>query len=261
MRRYAELPENWEELTEKQATFFFKNFYYKVLTGKWNFQQLLQMFCDSILGKKRYVRKTKSEYYADLINQCVYQLDWMFKRNKENIIELDFDTIHNHFSKIKGMVGPDISELSFGEYRHSVAIFQQYNETLGDESLLSLFAGIMYRDKSKSFDRRKFAEYEKYGRKIPAYKRYYIYIWFMTFNQKLLTDKFTIDGHEICFSPIFANDESVESSNTQDIGLNSILFTLADTGTFGNADQTDNAPLFKVLLKLLYDKNIVDNIK
>ncbi|MPN65175.1 hypothetical protein SDC9_212954 [bioreactor metagenome] len=71
-----------------------------------------------------------------------------------------------------------------------------------------------------------------------------------------------MDGNTVSFESLFERSAIDEDTKpVTNIGLMSIVFTLADTGTFGNADKTDDTMLFPILLKLLHDKNAVDRLK
>ena len=62
-----------------------------------------------------------------------------------------------------------------------------------------------------------------------------------------------IEGREVCFAPVFGQGGSPDEKQADNLGMLSILFTMADTGTFGNVAETDEAPLLDVMLKLLND--------
>ena len=98
----------------------------------------------------------------------------------------------------------------------------------------------------------------KRAKRVPGYIKWGIYLWFASFCKYLLSGGvFIIDGKEISFSRLFRNN----NDNTGvDIGMNAILFTMADNGTFGKAEDTDQTELFRVLLKLLHDANTIDII-
>ncbi|MDD2799348.1 MAG: hypothetical protein PHV20_12215 [Bacteroidales bacterium] len=264
MKRIIEFPENWEEFTPKQLNYIFKKIYANVITQKWDEDSFRLFVADYLLGKQRFVRNRKQEAYSILVRELADTLTWMFRSAEDGTIDFNYDTLHNHFPKIGKLFAPDLSQIRFGEYRNAVAIYQAYNESQGDEKLLSTFVGLLYRRLSKDVEREPFNPnrmklYEHNGQSMKSHIRYYVYLWFSAFNSQLLTETFTIDGSDVCFSTIFQKE--TEEGSGQNIGLNSILFTLADVGTFGNADDTDRAPLFKVLLKLLHDKNTIDNLK
>ncbi|MEI7675762.1 MAG: hypothetical protein WCJ03_03190 [Bacteroidales bacterium] len=258
MSRIIEFPETWEELTQKQANFIFKKIYANVITQRWDEDSFRLYVADYLLGRKYFARNEKQIQYRLLVRSLADSLTWMFAKAEDGTLNINYDTLHNHFPKVGKMVVANIQDIRFGEYRHAVAIYHAYNESLGDASLLATFVGMLYRPAKEPFDSNKMQLYEKRGKKVPGHIAYYIYLWFTTLNRYLLTETFTIDGCDVCFSTIFKSDG--EPSKGQDIGLNSILFTLADTGTFGNADQTDKAPLFRVMLKLLHDKNNADQL-
>ncbi len=89
-----------------------------------------------------------------------------------------------------------------------------------------------------------------------------MYLWFAYFNRYLIEGgEFIIEGNTLVFDSLFDQGANDDSNNQMNIGLMSIVFTLADTGTFGNAEQTDDTLLFQVLMKLLSDKQLADKLK
>ena len=93
--------------------------------------------------------------------------------------------------------------------------------------------------------------------------KYGVYLWFGGFCRFVLDGGvFVIEGNELCFSGIFERSEpDPDAMNENSIGMLSVLFTLADSGTFGNESQTDQTELFKILLKLLHDKETTDRLR
>jgi hypothetical protein len=261
MSRIIIFAENWEELTPKQVAYIFKKLYTKLIRGEWDEDSFRLHIADYLLGQKKPMRKDRRERYGLLVRQCADTLHWMFLKTETGEMEINFDTLHNHFASIKKTIAPSLMSIRFGEYRHAVALFHAYHLSGGDESILATLAGLLYRKANEPFAEHGTAmqRYEQRGKRMPRHIAYYIYVWFATMNRFLLKETFTIDGCDVCFAPIFATHGG--ENKGQDIGLNSILFTLADTGTFGNADETDKAPLFRVMLKLLHDKNNADNLK
>lgn len=267
MTRYVFFPEWWDELTPKQFYYFMKRFCDHVAVGEWSVTDFKIDYADFLLGRKKFIRRSKREQCCDLVNRLADSLSWMFT-DSDGQVELNFDTTTNPLPALGGLVGPlsHGADLVFGEYRKCVALFEEFNNSGGDEIYLDMLVGTLYRKHGNSNEHRRkpFSEYdiEEYGKagsKIDYYTKYGVYLWFMNFNRHLVTGEFVIEGKTISFAPIFAKSGGGKSSG-QDIGFNSILFTMADAGTFGNADKVDQTLLFKILLKLLHDKNQIDNL-
>ena len=95
-------------------------------------------------------------------------------------------------------------------------------------------------------------------RKLPEQITYYAYLWFAAFCKYLMDGPFIIDGHEVNFKCIFAGSGE---DNDNSLGMDSILFSVAESHVFGNIKDVEDAQLFRVLLKLLDDKNKSDDMK
>ncbi|KAA6318047.1 hypothetical protein EZS27_031895, partial [termite gut metagenome] len=88
---------------------------------------------------------------------------------------------------------------------------------------------------------------------MPEHIQWGIYAWFAYFCEYLLTGTFIIEGTEVCFAPIFAHSDSDAGGSEQNLGLHAIGLSVAESGVFGNAEQTDRTLLLKIMLKLLND--------
>ena len=51
-----------------------------------------------------------------------------------------------------------------------------------------------------------------------------------------------------------------QPGTAQSLGMNSVLYSVAESGIFGNADATDDTLLLRVMMKLLDDKQRADEM-
>lgn len=268
MKRHILFPECWEEVTPKQYAWLLKYMSdgNKILTP----DEIRIHFTDYLLGKRRPWNKLKRKSYFRLVGDLSESLDWMF-RTEDQIILINYDTTQNLIPRIGRLLGPlsHGSDLKFGEYREAVAAYNDYTTTY-QTCHLDRLVGILYRKKNKTsgynsgnrripFCRYDIPKYIEGVKHVPNYLKWGVYLWFAAFCKYLLEGGlFIIDGKEISFSRIFRKGEQVTGT---DIGMNSILFTMADAGTFGKVDETEDTELFRVLLKLLHDANMMDEIE
>ena len=169
----------------------------------------------------------------------------------------------------KGLRGPQShgGDLTFGEFRAATAAMNLYTEDHLPSDLLALVA-VLYRfpdpatGKRAPFDPDDLPTLMRdVQRVMPDWLQWGVYAWFARFCEYLLTGKFVIDGQTVTFSPVFGRREKDAPQWVgQDLGLNSILYTVAESGVFGTATETDRAPLLRILLKLLDDKQRADEL-
>ena len=97
---------------------------------------------------------------------------------------------------------------------------------------------------------------------MPVWMRWGIYAWFSYFCEYLFSGTFIIDGLELCFGPVFSRgrDKDARQNDVQSLGMNSILFSVAESGVFGNARATDDTLLLRVMMKLLDDRQRADEL-
>lgn len=265
----VEFPNCWEELTPSEWQYLLK------LRGKLEKDNRVSLvdvkreWTRFVLRGRKYPESLKSVDGLLLIDALSETLDWMWKEHENGVIELTFDVTDQLFPQWHRFRGPKShgADLSFGEFRHAMAYCNGYTKEHRSE-LLTALCGILYR---KVGDRRK-GQYREpfspdliqiYANRIyamPDHLKWGVYAWFSSFCRFLTEGTFILDGNEVCFAPIFARSKSDEPAD-QSLGLNSILFSVAESGVFGSVKDTDDAPLLRVLLKLLDDHNKVEALR
>ena len=134
--------------------------------------------------------------------------------------------------------------------------------------MLTALCGVLYRNAGNSklgqwrepFNANLMQFYGNRIHKMPDYLKWGVYAWFSSFCRFLTEGTFIIDGHEVCFAPVFSRSKREDVSD-QSLGLNSILFSVAESGVFGSVKDTDDAPLLRVLMKLLDDHNKAEALR
>lgn len=230
--------------------------------------------------KRRGVKNLGTAMGLLLINDIANTLDWQWQtlaitgedgRNGMQIA-LAYDSLVNLLPCYGELYGPASygADITFGEFRKAVFVMNNYTQHHDDMSLLAL-CGILYRKTEKlarnvrkrvPFNEVLMNSYIQIAHRIPSHLRWGIYAWFANFCEYVYTGTFIIDGKEVCFAPLFERNNSDDvPSGTQDLGMASILYSVAESGVFGNADQTDNTLLLSVLMKMLNDKQQIDNLR
>lgn len=274
--RYKEIPENWEELTPRQFKYFLKLMARSFSRDDVTHRDILCDFADFLLGRRKFLMPNMQERYLALVFNIADSLEWIFEMDDNGKHQVNFCTTENLLPQLNGLVGPQShgSDLTFGEYRKAVEFYNTFTLSHEPEALNAL-VGILYRKPVSRQDlaihglaREPYNEHliEKYAlnvKGIADYLKYGVYLWFGHLCQYIVDGGvFIIEGNEVCFSRIFErSNQDDDSYNENSIGMLSVLFTLADSHTFGTADQTDSTSLFKVLLKLMHDFETNERIK
>ena len=264
-----DFPECWEEVRPEEWAMLLK-LRWKLMTQRGvSLTDVKRAWCDFVLTwRGMRVRGTEGML---LVDRLADTLDWMWLIDEEEkCIALRFDTTQNLLPEYKGLIGPKShgGDLTFGEFRVATAAMNLYTDGHLESDLLALTA-VLYRMKDvRTGRRRAFVEDElpelmrEVQRVMPDWLQWGVYAWFAHFCEYLLTGEFVIDGQTVTFAPVFGRREKNGPRPAgQDLGLNSILYTVAESGVFGTADETDRAPLLRVLLKLLDDKQRADELE
>ena len=204
-----------------------------------------------------------------VLENAAKSLDWMWKVYENGVIELTFDSTEQLLPKWRRYRGPKShgADLTFGEFRHALGYCNSYTQKHRPDMLTAL-CGVLYRNAGNSklgqyrepFNANLIQLYCNRIHKMPDFLKWGVYAWFSSFCRFLTEGTFIIDGHEVCFAPVF-NRSKNEGSTDQSLGLNSILFSVAESGVFGSVKDTDDAPLLRVLMKLLDDHNKAEDLR
>lgn len=159
-------------------------------------------------------------------------------------------------------------DMTFGEYRDALRIFHDFHAT-GDMQLLVLLTAIFYRKKkSFLFFKKRMPKYDgnirvpynsatleqhaenfKYA---PIGLVYGFYLLFASFQKYLIDAKLMWSGKEIDLSILFESGSDTTTDDIPGIGMDSIAFTMAESGVFGNLKDVDAANFWQILIKM-YD--------
>lgn len=273
MRKAIEIPEYWDELNPRQFKFLLKHVFVMMENKQISTKDLLRSFADYLCGYPVCILPKRKEAYFALLDQIADKLSWIFNTEGEEIL-LHFDTTTNLLPYLGKLLGPVShgSDLRFGEYRTACDFYNRYT-TEHDKDSLDALVGILYRkpnpdiskqsfdgDYREPFNRHHIGSYAKRVSRLPEYVKWGVYLWFGYFCQYLMSGDFIIDGNRISFAPLFSSNSDPDVKQNDSLGMTSVLFSLAESGTFGNIKETDNAFLFEVMMKMLNDKQQIDKL-
>lgn len=275
MRKTIEIPEYWDELNPRQFKYLLKQVFVMMSNHQQiNAKDLLRSFADYLCGSPVYIKPKRKEAYLLLLNTLSDKLSWIF-RIEDNEVVFNIETTTNLLPSIGNLLGPVShgSDLRFGEYRSACEFYNRY--TLNhDKASLDALVGILYRKPNKDISKQSFEGdyrepynkhhleiYAKRVSNIPEYVKWGVYQWFGYFCKYLMSEDFIIEGKTVCFAPLFSSQVDPDLKQNDSLGMISVLFSLAESRTFGNIKETDNAFLFEIMLKMLNDKQQIDKLK
>lgn len=268
-----EFPDCWEEVFPAEWLYLLRLRQKLVDKKNVTLADVKREWCRFVLANRGVRQKNKNEYYL-LIYNLSLTLDWMWRESEDGkTVELTFETTQNLMPKWKQLSGPlsHGSDMTFGEFRSAMMMMNGYNETK-EPAMLQGLCGILYRMPGKrvgkadfkgqyreEFNQARIGFYAERVRMMPVQIQWGVYAWFAYFCEYLLTGTFVIDGTEVCFASVFGRSEGGDTTTKeQSLGMNSVLFSVAETGIFGNVEETDATLLLRVMMKLLDDKQRAD---
>lgn len=273
MSKFLEIPTMWEELTADQFAFLLK-LVHDARPDDVTIGEILLKFSDYLLGEMQIIVPERRIQYYMLVEDISKTMDWIFTREEDGNYVLDFSTTQNLLPEISGLLGPQShgSDLTFGEYRSAVDMMNRFTKEK-EKFFLDALCGILYRKSSPvsdeddfhisrtRFNKHHVPYYAKNFESTPDHLKWGVYLWFAYLNRYLIEGgQFIIEGNTLSFESLFNQGHSEEIGEVN-LGLMSIVFTLADAGTFGNAEQTDDTLLFPILMKLLNDKQMAEKLR
>lgn len=161
-----------------------------------------------------------------------------------------------------------LADITFCEYRLAHSYYVAYINSHQEQDLNRMIA-VLYRPrKSWLWIRQMLRSYDGQKRiplsstsnplllearareiaSLPMAVRYGIFLYFSGCERFLSGGTILIDGREIDLSVIY--EKSGEDSDSPDIGLIGILYSLAETKVFGSIAETDNQNLYDIMTRL-----------
>lgn len=222
----------------------------------------------------------QAEKFAN-IYQLSELIDDFFDIDEKGIKTIKQYYTHNpvpYFKPVfKTFYGPadGFRDMTFGEYRDGLRLFHDFHAT-GDLHILTLLCAIFYRHKkSFHFVKKQLANYdgnirERYNsntlderakalKLAPIGFIYGFYLLFASFQKYLIDAKTMWGGQEIDFSILFEspNGDKSPTNDIPGIGMDSIAFSMAESGTFGTIKEVDNTNFWEIFAKM-YDLRRTD---
>ena len=229
--------------------------------------------CNLKPSKKELSEKEDLFKWSNIYKLSLF-VDEFFEDNGEGQKVMIQNYIHNpvpDISLFRKYYGPSdqFMNITFGEYSDVLRLFNDFQAT-GDKKLLYIIAAILYRPK-KAFHgiRKRLNNYDgdirvSYNAKIiedRAYKFkvldmgfiYGVYLYFASFQKFITTAKIMWGGREIDFSILFEKQDGDEQDETiPGLGMDSIIFSIAESGSFGTTEQVRKVNFWEVYIKM-YD--------
>lgn len=278
-QRDIDFPDCWEEVKPLEWLHLLKSREKLMMKPGISLQDVKREWCAYVLKNRGYVFCSRIEDML-LVNELADTLTWMWQSEEDTredgavvtAMVLTYDSTVNLMPEWNCLRGPIShgADLTFGEFRHAAAAVNKYNAGHDPIDLQALCA-ILYRPSTNKkgcimrepFREQYMSRYMRLVSGMPGWMQWGIYAWFAYFCQYLFTGTFIIDGLELCFASVFdrhRKSPDAQPGIIQNLGINSVLYSVAESGVFGNVDATDDTLLLRVMMKLLDDKQRADEL-
>jgi hypothetical protein len=287
-----EYPSAWEEI-DYQSAGQIGEIMHLCFTGKLDFDMARKFAVDVFLDRLN--EKEKPEFCENSVDYWANEVlladsvDFLFhniedKDGVKNVsINPKFCTNLVPYVKVglQWFVGPKdlLSDLTIYEFKEASWRVGKYAETRDDQYLNEIFAVLYHRGgfiwgKKANFPRSSF-EANKNGEReytrsllasvhVPLGVKFMIYLYFVGCMNWLREEAIEIDGNEIRFECLFpkpVEKTSGDEATGDNTGMAGILFQMAESGVFGNMEQTSRVSMWDVFLRLYQIHHQIKNIK
>jgi len=260
-----EIPASFDEMSSEEFIRF-AHLYLELQKGAITLNHLKTEMVFQFLGLKyskwRFelmMEEDKAKIYENifLISE---KIDFLFNQEvtedgKINL-KVNFPFTKNLIPKYAGFVGPDdlMNDVTFLEYKNAHVAAMEFIKSQDETDLNWLVATLYRRPLIKWLKKPTYDEFKtkKIAEKVscwPFSVKYAILLNFLAWEEYIRTGTFTIDGNEISFSILFKSSGGDEA-NDGGTGLTGLLFTIAETGVFGNVKSTSEQNLYDILFRL-----------
>ncbi|HWK58106.1 MAG TPA: hypothetical protein VNQ80_12240 [Parapedobacter sp.] len=281
------LPSCWEECTREQSDYILQRAF-EVVSGTIDFAAFRIYVFAHLTGfeitPQYHVTRRLAHAQHEEITATIYRLAeqlcaWPFTTapaidDEPPRMELNIDTVKNMLTKISAggnsFYGPAdlLGDLTFGEFRAAVREMDAHIAAAKDpdtasEALdaLNRFMAVLYRPgqnhRRSAFDATETGKYALLTRAIPLWQKQTTLLWFSYCIKYIQSEDIIIDGQTINLAVLFPKSTAASGTAKKGIGWAGLLFDVAKEGIFGDAEKTDKAGLFDILIYLY--KNHLDN--
>lgn len=210
------------------------------------------------------------------VYRLAQQIESFFDTNEEGQKIIKQHYIHNPVPQFrpawKTYYGPtdQFMNIKFNEYTDALRLFHQFNAT-GEMELLYDMVAILYRPK-KAFhfickylnsydgDIREAYNIHHIEKRAKDFKYaplgfiYGVYLYFASFQKLISTAKVPWGGKEldlsILFEPADSDEVYEQDENTPDIGMDSVMFMMAESGAFGSRKELGDTSIWMIWIRM-----------
>ena len=288
-------PSSWDEIKAENVCRI-GEIMYGCYTGKIDYDMARKLAADEFLNRvnsdNKPVLDEDSVDFWSTESLLADSVDFLFnheetKDGDENVsINPKFCTQLVPWVKVglRWYIGPKdlLSDLTIFEFKEASWRIGKYSETRDDQYLNEIFAvlyqpgGLIekrkvrgalietHRRASVQQQERNYNRSLKAAIQVPLGLKFMIYLFFIGCMNWLREEAVEIDGNEIRFGCLFPKASPIstkEGETENDTGMAGILFQMAESGVFGNMEQTSKVSMWDLFLRLLQIHNQIKKMR
>lgn len=225
----------------------------------------------SVLRERLLSKQRRTEKFENIFIYAQQLTEFLFKpkdkRSKQDQpAEFYFNTVINYIPTFRDgnnveYFGPEnmLGDLTFGEFVGAIDGMNEYFRTR-EESDLEKFIVALYRPSADGirrlpWDEEQIKDHARDLKKVPAYIKYGILLWFSTCIKYIKSADINISGKELNLSVLFPKSTKTSTPKDTGLGWKSVLYSVGKDGPFGPTEKTNSTNLFEVLM-FMYDSHL-----
>ncbi len=251
-------------------------------TGQLEFDDFLTHSVYKLLDIKMTEKKFSETDEVDLYSNITMLSDLIlefFEESEEKQMIIKQNYINNPVPSFKPLLtefyGPSdaFNNMKYGEYTDALRTFHEFHATQEISHLYTL-AAMLYRPMKKNYPglrgtpdddgdiREKYnsnlveARADKFREIMPIGFIYGVFMFFASFQKFIVSARVPWGGRELDLSILFEGGEE-STSEHPGLGMDSLTFSMAESGAFGDVDKLRFTPLWEILIRM-YDLRIRD---
>jgi len=278
IKRY--IPSELSECDAKQYIDFCE-LIFKMMCGTITYEELRVHAVYKLMNMKPKEENQDTELKFANIDMLSNLIDDFFDIDNQNQKSIKLNFIHNPIPSFapawKTYFGPSdqFMNIGFGEYSDALRLFHQFNSSFDIDYLYAL-AAILYRPKKAfHFLKKHSINYdgdirEEYNsnlveKRAKAFKIaphgfiYGVYLLFASFQKFISSAEVPWGGKVLDLSILFTSDDNdiTIDIGKDDIGMDAIMFSMAESGAFGSKKELDKTSVWLILVRM-YDIRLND---
>lgn len=272
--KVIEFPSEINEMSSDQYTQF-SGLVYQFTNQQISFAELKIKLTYVLLNMDRKVDVSKESEKVDRVSENVlmisHLMEGFFKtesKDGKQFKTIILNSIQNHIPEVGKkkdlFIGPKaaLTDCTFAQYIQALNAFHDFAKT-NDQHYLDMLFAILYKPKGSVYDTKQIDELSSNSLQFDIGIKYGVYLFFAACQDWIVNNKDLQigGGNSVDLTVLFKPNENTEPGDQKGIGMLSALYSLAESGVFGDMEKAGKQNLYDALVYMVQKHNEVEKMK